>query len=83
MKPKPPMRDGDALRIWTLYENPSDFPGMFVLRECAVMPGGELRHLCAWSSSRPEPLRERMQALGLVRLVRSPNDEPHIVETWI
>jgi hypothetical protein len=51
MKPRDGMQDGDVLRMWTLYDSPTDFPGMFVLREWAVTgnPDGPNRCAKRWS----------------------------------
>lgn len=86
MKPRDGLQDGDVLRMWTLYESPLDFPGMWVLREWAVTgnPDGEPRPLSGiFVSPTPGPLRARMEAMGLFRLARHPSDEPQIVESWI
>jgi hypothetical protein len=80
------MKTDNVLRMWTLYENPRDFPGMFVLREWAVTgnPDGEPRPLPGvFVAPRLEPLRAEMERRGLFRMPRNPDDEPQIVETWI
>jgi hypothetical protein len=83
MKPRDGLRDGDVLRMWTLYENPADFPGMFVLREWALTEGEPRPLPGVFISPRPEPLRAQMQAQGLFRIPGAYLDEPQIVETWI
>jgi len=66
------------LEIWTIYDSPIDLPGRFVARK--------------WVLDRPtdkllqdrtlEGLREKLPQ-GLVRLDRSPQDDPKIIETWV
>lgn len=78
------LRDADALTIWTLYDNPKDYPGMFVLREWAITGGDEPQPLPGtFVAPRIETLRSQMEGMGLTCLPRSPGDEPHIVECWI
>jgi len=66
------------LNLWTVYDSPIDLPGRFVARK--------------WLSNQPtnellldktlEGLRAKLPQ-GLMRLERSPQDDPKIVETWI
>lgn len=74
------------LTIWTIYKNPSDWPDWYVARPFDIIPGqpdpvprGDglimFREL--------QPLRNEMQRMGLTRLPRFEEDEPHIVETWL
>jgi hypothetical protein len=68
-----------TLSVWTIYDHPRDQPEFYVARR--------------WELDRPtsdtlldrdiENLRDKMQALGLVKLMRHPEDDPVIMETWI
>jgi hypothetical protein len=67
------------LKIWTIYENPSDYPGKFVVR--------------VWEDDGPEQepaavvdsLAQARAAIpgGLMPFKRHPGDDPTIVETWL
>ena len=67
----------------SIYYNPLDYPGKFVLRWQKVIRGAVLVD--------PDPLaivdtlEQARQAVpyGLVRLVRHPANEPQIVESWV
>ena len=71
------------LVIWTVYRNPRDFPGKFVVRPFRVQAGRSVPD--------PEPsfvgdsLNGARASVppGLVRLAPSPGDDPVIVETWL
>ncbi len=66
------------MEIFVVYNNPSDFPGMYVLRR--------------WVGDKadPEPIMvgtleevRRSVPDGKVMLSRCPDDDPCILETWI
>lgn len=67
-----------TFEMWTVYDSPTDFPDLFVARR--------------WLLDRPteevlqdktlDGLRRKLRQ-GLVRLERSPQDDPKIVETWL
>lgn len=70
--------------MWTVYKNPADYPGKFVARRFDVDGSG----------ARPTSSIIIMDDLGKLRdvlcfemhltcLMRSPGDEPQIVETWL
>lgn len=67
-----------ALDIWVVYENPSDYPGLYVARKfrnekstAELVQGNTLLEVRA------------LLPRGLVRLPRQHLDDPVIVETWI
>lgn len=75
----------DALSIYTIYENPSDFPGRFVVRRwfavrrisepiAAIEPHAVCLTLDAARQSLPP---------GLHKLAREYTDDSCIVESWI
>ena len=71
------------LVIYTIYENPTDYPGKFVVRKHDVIAGSSTpdKLPCAVVSS----LDEARKAIpeGMVNIQRLPEDEPQIVESWI
>lgn len=67
------------LTVWTVYHNPKDYPGHWVLRAHDV-PGGP-RGDCAVSKTY-EGLRKHIP-MDCVRLARQPADDPVIFETWL
>ncbi|PWC64010.1 hypothetical protein TSH7_10050 [Azospirillum sp. TSH7] len=71
---------GDLL-IWTIYDNPSDAPGRFVLRPFSSRNGQPDTWAC--TSKTAEALRELMQRLGLTCMPRQNGDDPVILESWL
>lgn len=75
-----------GLRTWTIFENPSDFPGKFVVR--IFTANGEPPHEPI-PNRRPtavvDTLEEARAALpeGLTRFSRDEKDDPVIVEVWL
>lgn len=73
---------GTAMTMFTIFWNPLDYPGLYVVREFFIKPGevvpGVLRTIA-------KTLEEARAAVppGLVRILRDPNDEVQIVETWV
>lgn len=70
------------LEQWVIYERPADHPDHFVVRRWIIIPGKALPtdelHLA-------DTLEEARAFIppGLTRMVRSPGDDPVIVEVWI
>lgn len=77
------MTDNDALMIWTICENPRDFPGKFTARPSAIRKSGAEMQQQVLVADRLEPLREKMIEMGLTCLARHPTDDPVIVEVWL
>jgi hypothetical protein len=71
-----------ALSMWTVYEKPTDYPDGYVARRFEVA-GGVTATVMTLKSRELEPIREKLSRAGLVRLDRTPDDEPQIVETWL
>jgi hypothetical protein len=66
--------------MWTVYENPTDYPGKFVAR----LFHGETPTASIVIADDLETIRDMMQfEFGLVKLMRSPGDDPKIVEVWL
>lgn len=70
------------LSIWTIYENPSDFPGEFVAREHQIDRYGTIATNNIRRGKTLESVREQLPP-GLVRMVRTEFDPPNVVETWL
>jgi len=77
----------DSLSIFTVYRNPRDYPGSFVVRRFEVTADG-----CTQRAPLPlvvtDTLDEARAAVhrahpGAVCMARSDGDEPQIVESWI
>lgn len=66
------------IEIWTVYRDPIDFPGKFVVRKFLCnTPTDE-----HYTSKTIEGVREHIPA-GLVKLMRQRDDDPKIVEVWL
>jgi hypothetical protein len=66
--------------IWTIYWNPRDYPGLFVIRLWYGMTPDPQ----AFTADTPEPLRVIAHRAGASHcLGREPGDDPCIVESWI
>lgn len=72
---------GRGLIIWTIYRNPRDYPGLWVLRPYEVDEGLVSSPIACLSDSL-KPLRAPLEARGLVMFPRQPDDDAPIVETW-
>lgn len=85
--------DPRLLRMWTIYERPRDYPEGYVAREWRIVPQRtevSIEKLVAPTLDEiRSALDARLKAIGrgglamLVRVARSPQDEPQIVETWM
>jgi hypothetical protein len=79
-----PQRHAVGLTMWTIYKNPRDYPGRWVLR--------------AWDmvGDHPDPIPRARQSLfdslaaaraevppGLTCLPRQDDDDPAVFETWL
>lgn len=66
------------LELWTVYDSPIDLPGRFVARKWLLdHPTNEILQ-----DKTLDGLRGKLPP-GLTCLVRSPQDDPRIVETWM
>jgi len=67
------------LPIWVVYDRPSDFPDCFVARLwMGEKPTDEMM-----MSADLGQMRRALECRGKVRVDRSPDDHPRIVETWL
>jgi hypothetical protein len=73
----------DELVIWTVYCNPRDYPGKFVVRPFRAWAGEPM------PDAEPHFVGDTLEGArasiptGLVCLGPSPGDDPVIVETWL
>lgn len=67
-----------VLPMWTVYDNPSDYPGKFVAR----MSFYDRATSNVLVADTLEELRGLLPP-RLTRLERDPNDDPVIVEVWV
>jgi hypothetical protein len=73
-----------ALAMWTVYDNPSDYPGKFVARRFDVDARGPKPSTSIIIMDDLDKLRDMLAFdLHLTCLMRSPEDDPKIVETWL
>ncbi len=71
-----------ALPMWTIYHNPKDYPGMYVVRRALILAGVVQQDPVAYVTTTLADARRAVPA-GLFNLGRSPGDEPQIVEVWV
>lgn len=75
--------NSDILEMWVVYDHPTDYPDKYVARLHQVLPGGAYGATnYALVCSDLEVLRQGLPS-GLVRIERSPGDDPKILETWM
>ena len=68
---------------FTITDHPSDYPDYFVARMHLTSKGATTAAAFAIMDRDVERLRTTLEALGLVKMDRSPEDDPVILETWI
>jgi len=72
----------DSLRMWVIYDHPSDHPHNFVARLWRVT-AGKTDATDTVLMGPLEDLRTAMRNDGLTRLTRQAGDDPVIVEVWL
>jgi hypothetical protein len=69
----------EGLSIWTIYDHPTDYPDCFVARRFVYdKPTNDIV-----TSNNLEYLRAIMIKSGLICFLRSPDDDPIIIESWL
>lgn len=74
--------DMDHLIVWTIYDNPLDYPGKVVVRAFTITPGEAVPsgtyHIC-------ESIEQARRLIpeGLTRMPRSEEDHPSVVESYL
>ncbi len=71
------------LIMWTIYDNPKDYPGLFVARMFKVWRAGPEPTAEVVMSRSLDEVRRAMTHLGLTCIQRSPDDDPKILEIWL
>jgi hypothetical protein len=71
-----------GLVFWTIYENPSDYPNKYVVRECTVLGGTIVHSPEAKVCDSLDAARQQVPP-WLVNIGRQPLDEPQIKEVWV
>ena len=71
------------LEIFTVYRNPSDYPGRFVVRRFRIAGGIARADVEPWSVD--DTIFEARKAIpeGLTWMSRSDRDDPVIAEVWL
>jgi len=67
-----------TLPIWTIYDNPLDYPGLFVAREFNYDRATDK----VLTDTTLDGLRRKLPP-NLTCIKRYPSDNPHIVESWL
>lgn len=74
----------DTLSIWTVYNNPTDYPDKFVARRFDVDGNGVKPSASVIVTPDLETLRTILAVeMRLTCLTRNDEDEPQIVESWL
>jgi hypothetical protein len=75
----------NAITLWTIYQQPDDFPHHFVARRFEVQ-SGELHHtnqvIVAGNVTAIRKHLEQYHISGVV-MPRTDNDDPTVIETWL
>lgn len=74
---------GEGLRIFVVYKNPADYPGLFVVREWHVIGGAQMP--CPLPVAVVATLDEARRSVpeGHVCFPAQPDDDPVIYEVWL
>jgi hypothetical protein len=71
----------DSLNGWTIYDHPLDYPNQFVARRWDFLTGKPSTEIIVADSL--AELRTYFASIGLVTMLRQPEDDSVIIETWI
>jgi len=75
--------NGDRLTVWTIYREPSDYPGRWVLRGHDIFPSrGIRRHKFCFTAATLREIRTKVPP-GTWCVGREPTDHPTIHESWV
>lgn len=73
----------DVLTMFTIFYNPTDYPGQWIVRRFLITRGDVLPDRHSTGFALDLDAARSLIPLGLVRLDRSPQDHASVVETWI
>jgi hypothetical protein len=72
----------EALKMFTIFNSPADFPGLFVARAFYIAAGEvHMGEVTATGKSLDE-VRYKLPA-GLYRIERAETDHANIIESWV
>lgn len=71
------------LPLWVVYDHPTDYPDHYVARQHLVGPEGQKPTDRMMAHPELGPIRVALENMGLICVVRNPEDDPVIVETWL
>lgn len=71
-----------VMELFALYFDPSDFPGMYVIRRWEVTSKGARPTDAVWSYATFDQAKQSIRP-SLCFIRRSPGDDPKIVGTWL
>ena len=71
------------LRMWAVFKNPTDYPDQFVARLNEISAAGVVPTETVIISENYDVIERQMLELGLFKLDRSVDDEPHVLESWV
>lgn len=79
------LRSDAVMRLFTVYDRPSDHPGYVVVRGSTITPNTVTMDRATQLFSSVDRARAwlRQEHPNLVRLDRAPDDDPVIVEVWM
>lgn len=75
-----------SLTMYAVYKNPDDYPGKYVVRRCYAggdVPAGKVGMDVICDVSDDYDMAMSFIPDGCVRIDRSPNDVPCVMETWM
>lgn len=71
------------LDLWTVYFNPSDYPGKYIARRSEVRGNGPTMTADIIVTDTLRAIRQALHNRGLICLSRDPEDDAVIVEVWL
>jgi hypothetical protein len=78
-----PPRAPRPLETYTIYHDPTDYPGRYVVRRFVVAAGHPIPDLTPIIVTTSRLEARNAIPRGLTCFPRDPTDEPAIVETWL
>ena len=70
------------LPMFVITDHPTDWPDFYVARLHLTLPEDVAMPLAIMDPDL-EALQETLEALGLTKVMRNPDDDPIILETWL
>lgn len=72
-----------GLSMWVVYDHPRDYPNSFIARRWIADANRITATEDIAKAATIEALQLHFRKQGLVKINRSPTDDPKIVETWL